>query len=468
MTDGRPMLAQAWSAVGGRSPLVDLVTVTGERPGLLPSRLPAMSAMTAAIAASTLAASVLDAARGGRASPASVTIDAEHVALAARSERYARLEGAPPADVFAPLSRFWRTTDGWLRLHANYPWHLGRALDVLHCDGDPRAVGEAVATWQGEELEDALAGNGAIGYAVRTPRQWELHPQARALAAAPLVHRVAAPGPGRRLGRGRAMEGARVLDLTRVIAGPVATRTLAAWGADVLRLDSPELPEIPAQALDTLPGKRSALLHLSRPAERARLEELLDAAHVVVQGYRPGALARHGLAPEDLADRHPHLSVVSLSAWGPGGPWSGRRGFDSVVQCPTGIAAVEGDDEQPGALPAQVLDHGTGYLAAAAVLLAMAQVESGGPPQAVSLSLQRTAQWLTAAPVAPRAEAEQPADPQPCMTTLPGASAPVHVVRPPGRAGDLEPRWRATTELYHDRPAFSAVPAAAADPVRGS
>lgn len=192
---------------------------------------------------------------------------------------------------------------------------------------------------------------------------------------------------------------------------------------------------------------------------------------MVVQGYRPGALARHGLAPQDLADRHPHLSVVSLSAWGPGGPWSGRRGFDSVVQCPTGIAAVEGDDEQPGALPAQVLDHGTGYLAAAAVLLAMAQVESGGPPQAVSLSLQRTAQWLTATPVAPRVEEGEPArttDPQPYLTTLPGGSAPVHLIRPPGRAGDLEPRWSATTELYRDRPAFSAGPASAAEPVRGS
>lgn len=448
------LLQEAWAALGGPASVLDLLAVTGERPDLLPSRLPAAPAMIAATGASTLAAAVLDAARRG-APAAPVHLDAEHVALAARSERHARMDGVAGAGMFAPLSRFWRTSDGWLRLHANYPWHRDRALRVLDCADHPESVADAVATWRGEDLEDALAAAGAIGYAVRTPRQWQGHPQARALASAPLVERAGGGGPARRLGPGRGLHGARVLDLTRVIAGPVATRTLAAWGADVLRLDHPGLAEIPAQALDTLPGKRSGQLDLSGAVGRARLEELLDAAHVVVQGYRPGALARYGLAPDDLAVRHPHLSVVSLSAWGRGGPWAARRGFDSVVQCPTGIAAIEGDDDQPGALPAQVLDHATGYLAAAAALLAVAEVERGGPPQAVSLSLQRTAQWLAAAPVASRAPAERTPDPEPYLTTLPGAAAPVHVLRSPGRAGDLEPRWEATTDLYRDGPSFA-------------
>lgn len=117
------------------------------------------------------------------------------------------------------------------------------------------------------------------------------------------------------------------------------------------------------------------------------MQELLAQADLLVQGYRPGALARYGLGAGELRERHPHFSVVVLSAWGPTGPWAGRRGFYSLVQCPTGIAAAEGDDEQPGTLPAQALDHATGYLAAAAGLLAMARVQQGQPASAIQLSL---------------------------------------------------------------------------------
>lgn len=451
------LVRTAWSAVGGTEGLLELVTVHGQRPGLLSSRLPAQSAMTAAVAASTLAASVLDAARGGRP-PAPVSIDAAHVALAARSERHARADDEAPADMFAALSRFWRTSDGWLRLHANYAWHRQRALDVLGLPGGterPEAVADAVAGWRGEELEDALAAVGGVGYAVRTARQWEQHEQSRAMASAPVVSLVPGRGPGRRLGTGRAAAGARVLDLTRVIAGPVATKTLAAWGADVLRLDSPQLPEIPSQALDTLPGKRSAELDLARPGGRRRLEELLGVADVVVQGYRPGALARYGLDAGDLAQRHPHLSVVSLSAWGATGPWSQRRGFDSMVQCPTGIADLEGDGERPGALPAQVLDHATGYLAAASALLCMAQVETGGPPRTSRLSLQQTAAWLTGSGCDTPEEVEVPVDPEPHLVTLLGGATAVRLIGPPGQAGDLLPSWATTTSIGRDQAAFS-------------
>ncbi|MHB1475882.1 MAG: CoA transferase, partial [Dermatophilaceae bacterium] len=233
------------------------------------------------------------------------------------------------------------------------------------------------------------------------------------------------------------------------------TRTLAAWGADVLRLDSPHLPEISAQALDALPGKRSALLDFSRPPGQARLEQLLDDADVLVQGYRPGALDRYGLAPDALVQRHPHLSVVTLSAWGPAGPWAARRGFDSLVQCPTGIALAEGADGKPGALPAQALDHATGYLAAAAALLALAGTQRGEPPRCVRLSLAQTAHWLTAAGTRERS-APREGSPEEHMVTLPGASRSVHVIAPPGRVGDLLPRWTSTTDLGVDSPAFPA------------
>jgi len=448
------LLRVAWSALGGDESLLDLVEVRGNGTGLLPSRFAVLPAMVAAVSASTLAASVLDAARRA-GSPAPVVIDVEHVAVAARSERYARVEGSPEAESFAPLSRFWRTADGWLRLHANYPWHKERALRVLACEDRPEAVEEAIASWSGAELEDALAMAGAVGYAVRSRSQWQAHPQGRAVSALPLLGSVAGSGPGRIAGTGRGAVGLRVLDLTRVIAGPVATRTLAAWGADVLRLDSPHVPEISAAALDTLPGKHSAQLDISQPPGRARLEQLLAGADVLVQGYRPGALDRFGLAPDALVGRHPHLSVVTLSAWGTTGPWAARRGFDSLVQCPTGIALAEGDDGKPGALPAQALDHATGYLAAAAAMLALAGVQRGEPPRSVRLSLAQTAHWLTAAGTRERS-APREASPEQHMVTLTGASRPVQVIAPPGRVGDLLPGWTSTTDLGADSPAFPA------------
>ena len=199
--------------------------------------------------------------------------------------------------------------------------------------GRPSPNGEAV------ELETALHAAGGVGAAVRTEAQW------RAVAGPPppLVEQrdlsPAAPRPARRL---------RVLDLTRVIAGPVATRTLAVHGADVLRLDAPHLPEIPLQAWDMLPGKRSALLDLNDADKR---EELLAGADVVVAGYRPGALDRFGLAPEALAARHPGLVIVTLSAWGTDGPWGSRRGFDSLVQAACGIAVDEGRPTPPARFP---------------------------------------------------------------------------------------------------------------------
>ena len=448
------LLGEAWVALGGERELIELVTVMGDGAGLLPSTLPVLPAMVAAVATSTLAASALDAARDGRA-PAPVAVDVEHVACAARSERYALDGTSAQPDLFAPLSRFWRTADGWLRLHANYAWHRERALGVLGCEDAPEAVAVAVSSWRGEELEDALAAASALGYVVRSAQEWQAHPQGRAVATLPLLDSVAGQGAGRTIAVGRAAEGRRVLDLTRVIAGPVATRTLAAWGAEVLRVDSPSLPEIPAQALDMLPGKRSALLDFAKPAGRAALERLLSEADVVVQGYRPGALSRYGLDADALSECHPHLSVVTLSAWGPAGPWAARRGFDSLVQCPTGIAVAEGSDGMPGALPAQVLDHATGYLAAAAALLALADVELGKPPRTVRLSLAQTARWLTSAGSCEREPQREPR-PERFLTSLSGAARPVQVIAPSGQVGELLPSWTYTTELGADPPSFTA------------
>ena len=450
------LFRQAWDALGGEPADVALVEFEGEGTGLLPSASASLPAMSAAVAASTLAASALHAVRAG-VRPQPVVIDRQHVAVAARSEHYARSPAYTKEDRISPLSLFWSTADGsWFRVHGEYPWHRDRALAVLGCEDTRRSVKRAVATWRAEDLEDALAAAEALGYAVRTAAQWDAHPQGRAVGALPLVETTMGDGPARPVGDGRAAEGIRVLDLTRVLAGPIATRTLAAWGAQVLRLDSPGLPELAAHAVDTMSGKRSAELDLAEQGGRARLEELLGSADLLVQGYRPGALARFGLTAEALAQRHPHLSVVTLSAWGPIGPWSQRRGFDSLVQCVTGIAMTEGSNGRPGWLPAQVLDHATGYLAAAAGLLAVASAQSDGRPRATQLSLAQTARWLTEIGSV-EAEAPCPVDVERYRVDLPGPRAHVEVIGPPGRMGDLVPSWTFTTDPGADPPAFPSV-----------
>ena len=251
--------------------------------------------------------------------------------------------------------------------------------------------------------------------------------------------------------------GIRVLDLTRVIAGPVATRYLGALGADVLRLDAPDRPELTLHAYDGLLGKRSALLDFGIAGGNAGLHELLSGADVLVHGYRPGALDRFGLSPGLLAERHPGLVVVSLSAWGSRGPWGGRRGFDSIVQAASGIAMAESSDgERPGAMPCQLLDHGTGYLCAAAALQAVARQSAHGGTEFRELCLARTAHWLLglprdAAAPSPMADGEDPA----WLTTLDSADGPVTTVRPPGRLDDEALTWPRSLSRYGgDQPAW--------------
>ncbi|GCB50519.1 CoA transferase [Streptomyces sp. NL15-2K] len=391
----------AWSAVGGDPALLPRVS-TVVREGALQGRLPVRELARACVGACASAAAELGARRAGLAEVPGVRVDDGAVATAFVSERHLLVDGRAPV-TFAPLSRFWRTADGWVRTHANYPHHRARLLGALGVPDDAAAVASveaALAERSALEAEEAVYAAGGLAVALRTPEEWAAHEQAAAVAGRPLVERgrldsararVLAPidGDGVPL---LPAAGLRVLDLTRVIAGPVATRTLALLGADVLRVDAPRLPELPDQHADTGFGKRSTTLDLA--ADRRAFGELLAAADVVVTGYRPGALDRFGLSPEALAERRPGVVVAQLSAWGAYGPWAERRGFDSLVQVATGISAVEGSMEQPGALPAQALDHGTGYLLAAAVLRALTEQSYEGGSRFVRLALARTAQWL--------------------------------------------------------------------------
>lgn len=477
----------AWAALGGDPALTEPLTRSGP-PGLLPSRLPVLPLARATVAVCALAAAELTARRTGGPLPA-VRVDDGAVATAFLSERRLRIDGRAPSS-FAPLSRFWRTADGWVRTHANYPHHRARLLRALCLPENAGApeVGAALAGRSAVETEERVYAAGGLAVAVRTPAEWAAHPQGAAVAARPLLTRatLGAAGPPRTLPPlagppALPAAGLRVLDLTRVIAGPVATRTLALLGADVLRLDAPQLPESQDAHSDTGFGKRSAALDLGAPAGRAAFEELLAGADVVVTGYRPGALDRFGLTPEALAERRPGLVIARLSAWGDDGPWGGRRGFDSLVQAATGIAALEagpvsGAEDPagnggtarhggpPGALPAQALDHGTGYLLAAAVLRALTEQTRTGGTRLATFSLARTAHWLLHGPgdEAPAGSREEPAayggahDPGHHLRetdspvgrlrhALPPVSfdgAPATWATPPGRCGADAPVWR--------------------------
>ncbi|MFF5345135.1 CoA transferase [Streptomyces althioticus] len=393
-------LASFWSGLGGQPALVSRASAV-ERPGVLSSRLPVREFAGACVGVCALAAAELAARRTGGGEVPAVRVDDGAVATAFVSERHLRTDGRA-GESFAPLSRFWRTADGWVRTHANYPHHRARLLAALGTPEDPDAAAAAFAGRSAREVEETVTAAGGLAVALRTPEEWEAHEQAAAVARLPLVERFRLDSaPSREFpavdGGGPLLPaaGLRVLDLTRVIAGPVATRTLALLGADVLRLDPPGLPELPDQHTDTDFGKRSALLDLA--SDRKEFEALLAGADVVVTGYRPGALDRLGLGAEALAERRPGVVVAQLSAWGATGPWAGRRGFDSLVQVATGIAHLErGPDGRPGALPAQALDHGTGYLLAAGVLRALSDQAEAGGSRLVRAALARTAGELVA------------------------------------------------------------------------
>lgn len=343
-----------------------------------------------------------------------ITVDSSDVAASFASFRHLRVDGREIVG-FATLSRFFAAADGWVRFHANYPHHRQALLEALGVDPglpDDAAsvmVGAVVRREAAHTLETIVRAGGGVAAALRTPEEWLAHEHGAVVAAAPLVDERPAGGAVRALAPAAdgPMSGLRVLDLTRVIAGPTATRTLGALGADVLRVDPPGRPELLDQHLDTGFAKRSAQADLSDPGAHARVEELLADADVLVSGYRPGSLAGLGLGAPEVLGRHPHLVVAELSAWGDRGPWGHERGFDSIVQVATGIAhryATSGPGGlRPGALPVQALDHTAGYLLAAAVMDGLAEREDHGG-RAVRLSLARISHELQGMPV-PDAEA---------------------------------------------------------------
>ncbi len=396
-TDARVALEDLWSWAGCEPAALQRVTLTGADP-ILPTDFKIGTAASATIAAGALAATELWRLRTGREQ--SVAVDLRAAVAAFRSERYLRAERHPLLDRRDPIFGFYQAGDGrWIQVHSNMPHHREGALRLLGCDGTREAVAAAVATWKAADMEDAFAAAGLPTGMVRSRAEWHAHSQGVAVGTLPLLEIVkigdAPPEPA---GAGpRALSGLRVLDLTRVIAGPVCGRTLAAYGADVLLVTAPHLPNLEGLVIDTGLGKLSTSLDVRRAGDADRLRALARTADVFCQSYRPGVLAHLGLAPEAVARLRPGIVYVTLSAFGHAGPWRDRRGFETIIQSVGGMAHEQGifaGVERPQHLPAQVVDHGTGYLAAFGALVALARRAREGGSYLVRVSLAQTGRWV--------------------------------------------------------------------------
>jgi len=389
------ILESFWSALGGAASDMESVHVTGA--GELPSAFPVTDFACAAVAAAAVGLRELLYARSG--SQPRIEVDRRLASFwFAVSIRPSGWSLPGPWD---PMAGDYATRDGWIRLHTNAPRHRAAAERVLGRRGDRAAVARAVAGWAKSELENAVVAAGGCAAEMRSAAEWLEHPQGRAVMTEPLVHSTGTTDSADRIlqqwNPERPLAGVRVLDLTRVLAGPVATRFLAGYGADVLRIDPPDWDE-PGVVPEVTLGKRCARLNLKASVDRECFMALLREADVLVHGYRPTALVALGFDEETLRKIAPGLIDVSLDAYGWQGPWCDRRGFDSLVQMSSGIAATgmawRGAD-RPTPLPVQALDHSTGYLMAAAACRGLAQRQLTRCGHRSRLSLARTAKALT-------------------------------------------------------------------------
>ena len=384
---------------GAEAHLAD-VCITGPDDPILPTPFRIGEAATAALAAGGLAVADLWELRTGRRQ--TISVESRQATASLRSGHYMKMEGAQVRTDRNPIMGFYPAKGGrWSYLHCNFPNHRAAALSVLGVPEDREAVASAVTQWDALDLEEAIiAANGAGGM-VRTMDEWAQHPQAAAVESLPIMEIVKiGDSPVEALPEGeRPLSGIRVLDLTRVLAGPTCARTLAEHGADVLKITASHLPNIGYQEFDTGHGKLSAYLDLREQNNLDTLRGLVKSGDVFSQSYRPGTLAGRGLSPEELAELRPGIVYISLSAFGHEGPWATRRGFDTVVQAVSGIASRQGDlfpgnGPGPQFYPVSAIDYLTGYLMAFGATVALGRRAREGGSWLVRASLAQTGRWL--------------------------------------------------------------------------
>ncbi len=394
----RLFLQSFWSAAGGDDRALEQVQLTGS--GDLPSvfavsDFAAASIAAAGLAAATLAQTLGATAQGHRMVEVDRRLASFWFGLSVRPQGWK----LPP--IWDAVAGDYRARDGWIRLHTNAPHHRAAALKVLQVAPNRAAVTQAVAQCDCAELESAVVAAGGCAGAMQSWQQWQQHPQGQAVLAEPLLHWQAGTRAARadwNFDRQRPLAGIRVLDMTRVLAGPVATRLLACLGAQVLRIDPIGWDEPVLEPEVTL-GKRCARLDLRQTGDRSQWDVLLQGADILVHGYRSDALESLGLGSARRQQLRPGLIDVSLDAYGFTGPWRTRRGFDSIVQMSMGIAEQgqrSAGADKPIPLPVQALDHATGYLMACAALRALQRRAADGQGSIVRASLARTGALLMA------------------------------------------------------------------------
>ena len=452
------------SAVGWDQARADGAEITGPADPILPTSFRIGATSAASLAAVGLAVSDLWESRTGRSQD--VAIDTRRATASLRSGRYLAIDGARAAAERTPVMGVYPAKNGrWSYLHCNFPNHRDAALGVLGVEEDREAVRRAVAQWDALELEEAIiAANGAGGM-VRSMDEWAQHPQSAAIASLPLleINKIADSPPEPLPEGSRPLSGVRVLDLTRVLAGPTCARTLAEHGADVMKIAGPHLPFSPTQELDTGHGKLSAHIDLRQPSDLETLHGLVRQADVFSQGYRPGTLAGRGLSPEQLAELRPGIVYVSLSAFGRKGPWSQRRGFDTVVQTVSGITDRQGrlfPGAEPGPqfYPVSAIDYLTGYLMAFGALVALNRRVREGGSWLVRVSLAQTGRWLVDRGQAPESDLHDipseftPDELESWTTVTDTPSGKLTHLAPALQLSETQPHWtRPTVPLgYHD------------------
>jgi crotonobetainyl-CoA:carnitine CoA-transferase CaiB-like acyl-CoA transferase len=397
MQTPREILADLWTLASGDVAALDEVTLTGEEPQL-PSSFRVGASAQASIAATGLAAARIWKLRSGQSQ--NVAVDMRHAVVECRSERYLRVDGKPPGPTWDAIAGIYKTRDHrFVRLHTNFRHHRDAVCKVLNCEPERDAVQAALMQWDAEAFETAAYEAGCVVAMMRSHQEWSASPHGRALAEQPVlsIEKIGDAAPRPWPPGDRPLSGLRVLDLSRVIAGPVAGRTLAAHGADVLLISGPDLPAIPWLTIDTGRGKLTGFVDLKSEQGRGVLRGLLAEADIFSQGYRPSAIAGTGFSPDEVAKISPGIVYVSLSAYGHAGPWAQRRGFDSLVQTSTGFNHAEGQAagvEGPKELPAQMLDHASGYLMAFGAMAARARQSREGGSWHVRISLAQTGRWL--------------------------------------------------------------------------
>ena len=445
------------------------IEISGGTDPILPTPFRIAETSAAALAALGLAVSDLWELRTGRRQV--VAVDTRQATASLRSGHYMQINGAPVSTERNAVMGVYPAKNGrWSYLHCNFPNHRAAALSVLGVPEDREAVRQAVAQWDAFELEEAIIAAKGAGGMVRTMEEWAQHPQAAAIASLPLMEIVKiGDSPPETLPDGdRPLSGVRVLDLTRVLAGPTCARTLAEHGADVLKITGPHLPHLGYQEYDTGHGKLSAHLDLREPKDLETLRGLVHEADVFSQGYRPGTLGNRGLSPEALAQLRPGIVFVSLCAFSHVGPWASRRGFDTVVQTVSGITNRQGE-LFPGAAPGpqfypvSAIDYLTGYLMAFGAMVALARRTRQGGSWLVRISLAQTGRWLVERGQVPEVELKDvpkeftPAELARWSMTSDTPVGRLHHLGPVVRLSETPPRWaRPSVPLGYHEPVWPA------------